>query len=91
MCIDICVKIASNMIMIYLKGPKKSTNGFGICKNIQIEVNIAQNRMNVQKCKTGCHLGKCGRHLGFSNGHLFGFDECFKIYFVSIIMFLLQI
>ena len=39
MCINICVKIASNVIIIYLKG-LKSINGFSIYKNIQIDANI---------------------------------------------------
>jgi len=33
----------------------------------------------VQKCKPSRHLGKGGRHLRFSNIHLFGFDERLKI------------
>jgi len=35
----------------------------------------------VKRYKFSRCLGKIGHHLGFSNTHLFGFEECFKTLF----------
>ena len=67
------------MIIIYLKGLKKHKRLRHMQKHTNGRRYFKLNESQyVQKCKPSRHLGKSGRHLGFSNVHLFGFEECFK-------------
>ena len=71
------------MIIIYLKGLRRAEKASTYAKiyksmPISFKSNETQQR-HVQKCKTGCLLGKSSCHLGSSTVDLFGFDETVKI------------